>query len=131
MPQGFALEEASKLEVITAFAAAQQSIPAVEEAPGWYVVGSFWLPKSCQARLDVAGSVSAEGLALTLRLFDVAEAAAVSGSTASTQAITPSTRFLSGKLDLPGQRMYQIQAQCVGAVGDDKFGIVNTASLSD
>lgn len=130
MSQGHALTGATQVEVVAAYSGPQRVIPAVLETPGWYVYGAFFLPLDCDARLDVEGQVSATGNTLRLRLFDMEEAAAVSGSTVqiTEEALT---RRLSGVVALTGQRTYQIQAECIGAsVAEDQYGVVQTATLS-
>ena len=129
MPSGMALEDADTVEVIAAYSAPKTVIPSVATTPGWVVVGEFPLPKSVSARLDANILVSAPGLTLRVRLYDM-EDGAVSGATAQTTAQT-STRVLSGIVALQGGRSYQIQAECTGGTGDSNFGVVSSATISD
>lgn len=130
MPQGFALESASSVEVIAAYSAPHTAVLAVASAPGWYVVGAFYLPKAVRARLDAMITISSSGLTCTVRLYDMHAKAAVSGATVSTtsQALE---RKLSGMVTLPGNRLYQIQAQCIGTVGDQRFAVIENATITD
>jgi hypothetical protein len=109
-----------------------QTVAAVASAPGWVTVGAFYLPITLSAvRLEAIGLVSAGGLTGTVRLYDPTTGtdAPVSGSDAQFTD-TSSTRATSGVFSLTGHRHYLLQAQVVGAVGADKFGIVETAGLT-
>jgi hypothetical protein len=128
--QGYALTAEISTEVVSAYAASLQSVPAVVSAPGWFVVGSFFLPLSVQARLEAIAAVSAPGLTGTLRLYDPSPGvdAPVSGS--DVQFTTEDhARVLGGAVTLQGNRTYRLQMQVVGATGFDKFGSLHTASL--
>lgn len=130
MPQGHALENADTIEVVAAFSAAQRLILAVADAPGWYVLGAFYLPKSCDAMLELQGCVTDGALTLQARLFDIAAAQPVTGMLISSNPTVP-TRMRSGLVTLTGAKTYQIQAQCFGAAGDDKFAVISDATISD
>jgi len=130
--QGYMLTEEVDTEIVSAYAAALQKVPAVAAAPGWFKVGAFYLPKRlAKTCLEVIANVSAAGLAGTARLYDptLGVEAPVSGSDVAFSA-TDVGRFLSGSFTLEGARTYWILAQVVGATGSDKFGIVDTASLT-
>jgi hypothetical protein len=129
--QGYALNAESATEIVCAYAASRQSVPAVLAAPGWFVVGSFYLPKTVKARLDVIAGLSALGLTGTARLYDPATGvdAPVSGSDVSITNLD-SARALGGVVTLTGNKVYLIQVQVVGATGGDKFGTVYTAALA-
>lgn len=130
---GHALEEASSVEVITAYSAAMTTVQGVETTPGWYSVGLFFLPRTVEnVRLEVIGLVSQSGAGLSLnaRLFSISDAAVVSGSTLSITA-NAFTRALSGKINLTGQRSYMIQVECVGDDDLNDYAIVKTASITD
>ncbi len=137
MPQGFALETADTLEVIAAYSGPRTVIPAIAGDPssvsGWYVVGSFYLPRSCDARLDIIAVVSNPLLISRSRLFDMSTLAEVSGSRAIASPILP-VRLLSGVCSLVGTHMYQIQSDCVlptGSVADTDFSVVSSGTISD
>lgn len=130
--QGYSLTEKVDTEIVSAYAAALQKVPAVVTGPGWFKVGSFFLPKALQrARLEVISSVSAPGLIGTARLYDpsVGIDLPVSGSDVVFDSLT-GDRVLSGSFALLGNRTYFVLAQCVGATGADKFGLVDTAGLT-
>ncbi len=129
MPSGFAVEKAATVEVVAAWVAPETVVSAVAAAPGWSLLGEYYLPKSCTARLDVVGLVSSAGLTLTTRLWDTTDKAAVNGSVAITA--TAPTRALGTAVQLLGDRTYQVHVQCVGAAGDDKFGVICAATISD
>lgn len=126
----YMLQPEADTEIVCAYAAAQQDIPAVAAAPGWYSFAEFFLPKTVTGRLEVIGFVSAGGLVATCRLYDPDPAvdAAVSASLVSFSSLT-SGRYLSSAVQLTGNKRYMIQCQCVGATGADKFATVKTASL--
>lgn len=126
--QGYALQAEADTEIVSAYAASMQNVPAVTVAPGWFKIGAFYLPKDLACRLDVIGHVSSAGLAGTARLYDPVAGAPVSGSDVPFSALTDS-RFLSSQLQLTGNQLYLILVQCVGATGVTKFAVVNTASL--
>lgn len=129
--QGYALTEKVETEIVSAYAAGAGEVPAVAAAPGWFVRGSFYLPKSlAKTQLEAIGCVSATGLVGTVRLYDPTTGvdAPVSGSDVSLTG-TSLARALSGTFELTGNRTYLVLVQFVGAVGDDKFGTLGTASL--
>lgn len=119
---------ASVVEVISAYSAANQMIPAVTATPGWFVIGSFFMPKSAPVKLELIGVVSAGGLVMRARLFDLSTATPVSGTTTpNITSIVPDERQVSGAVDLTGGRSYQIQVEVIGAVADS-FGVVRNAA---
>jgi hypothetical protein len=126
---GFALEKAGTVEVVAAWTVPQRVITAVAVAPGWNSLGEFYLPKSCDAKLDVVAFVAASGLTFTARLWDTTAKAAVNGSVSTTSQAP--TRLLGETVTLTGDRTYQLQVQCVGSAGDNKFGIVSAATITD
>jgi hypothetical protein len=128
--KGYAIQEQADTEIISAYAAAMQQVPAVAAAPGWFKVGSFYLPKSLErCRLEVIASVSDDDLTGTVRLYDSTVEAPVSGSDVSITSLSVETAR-SGGFSLVGDRTYFIQMQVVGASGDDQFGVLDTASLT-
>jgi hypothetical protein len=129
--QGYSLNAESATEIVCAYAASLSQVPAVLAAPGWFVVGSFYLPKTVKARLDVIAALSAAGLTGTARLYDPTPGvdAPVSGSDVSFTA-QDSTRVLGGVVTLTGNKVYLIQAQVTGATGGDKYGTIYTAALA-
>lgn len=134
MPQGFALTSASSLEVIAAYAAPQTKIPAVATTPGWRVLGAFYLPKACDARIDALMMVSDASLTCRVRLYDVtagveASARVIAGSVATQSTTT--TRVLGGVVSLSAGHIYQIQAEVTGNVGSAYFGVVPTATITN
>lgn len=139
MPQGFALEPASTIEVIAAYSAPRTVVPAYGGNPEseffWFVVGAFWLPRSCLARLDVLACVSNAALLSRCRLYDLVDLEEVSGSRASTSSLAPA-RILSGEVSLTGARMFQIHVDCIlstdgSPAADTDFAVVSTATISD
>jgi hypothetical protein len=129
--QGYALTEKVDTEIVSAYAASQQNVPGVNAAPGWFKIGSFYLPKNLKrTRLEMIGHVSFAGLVATARLYDPTTGvdAPVSGSDAVLSSLSDA-RVLSGSFELVGNRSYLIMAQCVGSSGPSKFAVVNTASL--
>ncbi len=126
MPQAISLTEKATVEIIAAYTATNQAFPAVAAAPGWYVVGSFFMPKASPARLECEGLVSAVANVLTMRLVDVLTGIPVGGSTTEGISAMVDTRKLSGSFELAGGKTYQMQAQIIGPSG---FGVVRAASL--
>ncbi len=125
--QTIPVTDAPVVEIISAYAASNQQLPAVEEPPAWVIIGGFYMPRTATIRLEVIGVVSDGSVALTVRLFDVAGAAPVTGSTTAPIDGTTDERQLSGAFELTGGKVYQVQAQCIG--GEDEFGIIRTATL--
>lgn len=115
------------VEVIAAYSASNQQIPGVAAAPAWVVIGAFYMPMTSDVRLEAIASVSDAGLVLTCRLFDVDGAAPVSGSDTPATSSTVDGRMLSGAFALPGGKVYQVQAQCIGNSGES--AIIRSASL--
>ena len=105
------------VEVISAYAAAMAQIPVVPATPGWYVVGAFYLPISVRAKLEAIGLVSVAGSELHVRLVDAATATPVSGSDVTITSSTVDVRAVSGAVDLEGGKVYQFQAEAIGASG--------------
>lgn len=106
-------------------APASGQIDAVAASPGWYVLGGFQMPFTADVRLELIGSVSEEGNTLHARLFNVTEAAVVEGSLTDDVTELVEERKLSGVVELQGNCVYQIQAECIGATG---FAIVASAT---
>ena len=112
------------VEIISAYAASAQPIPAVPSSPGWFVVGSLYLPVSSPAQLEAIG-FALPGVAMHVRLFDLTGTSPVTGSVVTIN--TPiDTRVLSGILQLAGNRTYQIQAEAIGPTG---FAMLKSAQL--
>lgn len=129
---GYALTQEFETDLISAYAASMQEVPAVSAAPGWFVVGAFRLPKSLErCRLEVIALVSDAGLTGTARLYDCTAEAPVSGSEATFTGVGGTAAYQSGIVGLSGNRVFLVQCQVVGAAGVDKFGVVETASLID
>lgn len=127
---GFAVEKVKTLEVVAAWTVPKTVVTAVAAAPGWVNLGEYFLPKPVDsAFVELVGLVSANGLTLHLRLWDTVSGVPVNGAV-STTSRSPA-RVVGERISLPGNRTYQVQAQCVGAVGDDKFGVVQTATITD
>jgi hypothetical protein len=126
--QGYALQTEADTEIVSAYAASLQNVPAVTVAPGWFKVGAFYLPKALACRLDVIAFVSSAGLVGTARLYDPVANAPVAGSDVTFSGLTDA-RALSSQVQLAGDQIYLILCQCVGATGVTKFAVVNTASL--
>lgn len=136
MPQGFALTNASTTEVIAAYSAPQTVIPAVPSTPGWQAIGAFYLPKSCAARLDALLMVSDTSLTCRVRLFDVTPDASIEASDrviagGVSSSSTAPVRQLGGVVSLIGGHTYQIQAEVIGDEGDEFFGVVTTATITN
>lgn len=129
MPQGFAVEEASSLEIIAAWTAPKRTIMAVEESPGWHVVGEYFLPTSTHARLDVNASVSHESLTVRVRLWDTTAHGPITGAVEISSLA--GERRLGARVQLVGGRSYQVQAECVGSSGADRFASVETVTITD
>lgn len=135
MPQGFALEGASSVEVIAAYAAPQTLVPAVSATPGWRVLGAFFLPKTVVARIDTLMMVSDDSLTCRVRLYDatpgaIAAASRVVPGTASTQSTT-TVHAYGPRVTLTGGHTYELQCEVTGDEGNEFFGVVPTATISD
>lgn len=135
MPQGFALTEATTLEIIAAYAAPQTMVPAVAETPGWQVLGAFLLPKSVKARLDALVMVSDDSLTCRVRLYDATQRAMLPADRiipglVTTQSTTMQRR-LGPLVQLTGGRLYQIQCEVTGDTGDAYFAVVPTATITN
>lgn len=125
----FLIAETASVEVLSAYYSPQGTVPAVATEPGWYVLGGFFLAKSTQARLDVLGLVSQEGLICTVRLFDLKAAIPIAHPVVLTSQTA--TRVLGDQVGLTGDRNYQIQAQCVGGESDADFAVLHSVTLTD
>ena len=121
-----ALTQTPQIEVISAVSAANQSVPSVNGASGWFVVGSLYIPVTAAARLEVVGIVSGAGLVMNARLFDMSLAAPVGGTDVNIDALIDQ-RVASGRVELQGGHIYQFQAQLLTET--PAFGIVKTATL--
>lgn len=135
MPQGFALTQAASLEIVAAYAAPQTMVPAVAATPGWQVLGAFFLPKSTTARIDALMMVSDPSLTCRVRLYDATPgemnpSARVVPGFASSQSTT-AIRRLGPVVPLTGGRLYQLQCEVTGDAGNDYFGVVPTATITN
>jgi hypothetical protein len=127
--EGYALTKATQFEVVSAYASARTQIPSFDVTPSWQVVGAFFLPLDGAARLDAIGSVSEAGLTVRVRLFDLTTGLPVPGEAVITT--TTPTRARGPRVDLTGQRTYQIQAECTGPVGPPRFATIDTVTVSE
>ena len=114
-----------RVEVISAYTAPNQQVPAVDAESAWWAIGSFYVPVTARARLEVVGLLSSDSLAMQVRLFDMTAAAVVSGTQVELDA-TNDQRALSGAVEVTGGHTYQFQAQVLAASG---FGVVKSATL--
>lgn len=130
MPQGFAVEEATTIEVVAAWTVPKTVVSCVAASPGWEVLGQYRLPKSCVARLEVIHLTTHEDLTSRVRLWDSTAGEPVSGAV-STSSTEP-THSLGGKVQLIGGHSYQVQAECTGSpAASDKFSVVESATITD
>lgn len=132
MARSFGNTSQEEVSLVADPAPTTRTIPGASVADVWWVIGSFFLPKSVQARMDAILSVSIGTLTVQVRLFDLEDNVVVSGSIASTSQLAP-TRAQSGIIELTGGRNYQIQAQCyrIGATDSTYFGVIDTATISN
>jgi hypothetical protein len=126
--RGYSLQQEVDTEIVSAYAAASQSFPAVAAAPGWFVLGSFFLPKTVKTRLEFIGNLSSASISGEVKIVDSTTGLDVSGSLIAFTLLTE-VRYLSGVFEVLGQTPYSIVAQATGAAGGDKFFSVRTASL--
>lgn len=126
---GLALTTQQILEIISMYSSAQESIIAVAAEPGWNVIGAFPMPTTANVLLDVIGSVSDSSLTMTTRVYCVTPGfvGEVSGSRVQLSS-TIDTEVFSAQFALTGSRLYQVQAEVVGAAGDDFFGMLRRAA---
>jgi hypothetical protein len=127
MAKGFGLTIAPEIEVLAAYAAPQGEIPAVAASPGWHVVGAFRLELTATLRIELIGSVSDAALTMRARLFDLEDVAPVASMQASLSALTDEAAY-AARVELTGNRIYQIQVEVTGAVGSDKFGVLRSVA---
>lgn len=128
--QGYALTVEIDTEIVSAYAACNQTVLGVVAAPGWMSLGAFFLPKDVSARLDAIVLSMDPALVVTVRLYDPTTGAPISGSSASAPSLPASeTRLLSAVIALAGNKIYGIEAQAVGATGDGHNIIVRTTGL--
>lgn len=127
MAQTFEVSENTRVEVLSTFTAANQFVDAVADEPAWWNIGAFYFPYSTVVSIELIGLVSDAGVELKARLFDVAAAAPVSGTETEVIDGTTPERVLSGAVDLPGGKVYQMQAQCIGDPGE--MGVIHSAQL--
>jgi hypothetical protein len=128
--KGFGLTYEQIVEVLSVYATAEQQIAAVDDSPGWHVLGTFTMPASAQLVTDVFASVTDSSLLCRVRLYDITPGfvGEVSGSRAETNA-THDNQVWSGVITLEGGHIYQWQAEVVGDSGDGFFGVVRRATL--
>ena len=128
MPSGFAVEQAASAQVVAAWVVPPSTVAAAP-TPGWRVLGEYYLPASCVARLDAVHCVNDAALTSRLRLWDVAAEAAVAGAVL-TQSLAP-VRTIGTPVQLTGGRVYQVQAECTGSNLAGKFSAILSATISD
>lgn len=127
MPSAIELGQNTLVELVTSYSAANQQIPGVASPPAWVVIGAFYMPLEATTVLEAVASVSNAGLAVKLRLFDVGAAAPVSGSDTAETSSTTDVRIVSGAFLVPGGKVYQYQAQCIGSTSEN--AIIRSAQL--
>lgn len=130
MPLGVGATTSPQVEVLSAYAATNQTVAAVAATPGWNVIGAFFMPGTALVRLDLFGSVSDAALSMRARLFDLSTAQPVSGSTVTITSLTD-VRKLSAQFSLTGNRTYQIQLEVTGGSGGAFFGSAKSASITN
>jgi hypothetical protein len=126
--QTIGLGTSTVVEIISVYAASNQVVPAVADPPAWRVVGAFYMPATAPVKLEVIGAVTVAGIEMTMRIFDVTAAAPVSGSTTPVIDGIVDERQISGAFELPGGKIYQMQAQVIGPDPDTK-GFIRSATL--
>ena len=126
MSQTVGLTEDPQLEIVSAYAAGSEQIPAVAVGPGWYVVGAFRVTSSyAEARLEAVGVVAEAGLVMRVRLFDLETNQSVPTSVVSIVS-TLDEAVVSAAFDVFADRVYQVQCE---VVGPSSFGVFKTATL--
>lgn len=117
-------------QILDLFATGQERVDAVAVAPGWTTIGGFKMPQTTDMRLDAIGAVSDPSLSMTVRLYCVTPGAVgvVPGSITDPITSTTSVEALSPAFTLPGNRLYEVQAQVVGNIGPQYFGTVRRTS---
>ncbi len=130
MAQSVATTTQTHVEIIAAYAATNQEVDAVEEAPAWVVVGAFYMPKTFSCKLELIGSVSLAGTEMIARLYNVTDAAVVSGSITPVIDGTTDERQLSGAFELLGAKLYQMQVQVINA-DITQWGIARSVALTN
>lgn len=113
-------------QILDLFATSQAQVQAVAVAPGWTTIGGFRMQQTTDMRLSAIGAVSDPSLSMTVRLSCVTPGAlgVVPGSITDPITSTTSVEALSGVFTLPGNRLYEVQAQVVGGFGTAFFGTV-------
>lgn len=117
-----------ELVVVSAYSTQNQNVPFADLAPsstnGWYVIGTFFLPVSMPARLEVVGLVTdSDEITMSVRVFDMV---ALESKLLVNIASESAQRAVSGKVTLAGNRLYQFQARALGESGN---GLVQSAQL--
>lgn len=125
---GLSQEISPLAELAVNMVVSSKTIPAVEDSPGWFILGEYQVPKSTPVKLFAVLLNSASGLTLRVRLWDVTARAELANSIASSS--TSPQYAEGGSVDLVGGQRYQIQAECTGAEGDDKFGTILSAGVT-
>ena len=130
---GLGLTTEQIIEILSAYAAPQSEVAAVADTPGWAVLGAFEMPITAdEIVLSVVGSVSDASLTMRVRLFCITPTfvGEVSGSIATITSTTD-VQVNSGSFELTGGRLYQFQAEVTGDDGDEFFGVVESAAVSN
>lgn len=126
--KGFALAVQQTTDVICAYAASPRTLPAVAADPGplrWVAIGSFRVPRSVRATLEVQGMATAETL-LDVAIFGPAKMQASQARIVSREvSLSRSSTF-----DLEPDTDYILAANCWADVADaEHYGVILTASL--
>ena len=112
---------------------AQQSVLAVEDEPGWNVVGAFRSNSTTSSStFSAIACVSDDSLLMTIRLYDVTPGSvgAVAGAALLINSTTDIYAQTGSNFTLAQGHIYQVQVQVVGAVGVDYFGTVRRISTN-
>ena len=128
---GFAVERAASVEVIAAWTVPRKNVTAAPSASAvWTSLGSYDLPRTTDAMLDVVGLVSHTDTTLEVRLWDEVTKAAINTLLSFTERVP--TRKLGTILTLQGGRLYQVQARAITVFPSAwRFGAVLSATLTD
>jgi hypothetical protein len=134
MPAAIALTTTGQIEIVSAYSTRQEEITAFDSGTTpdpWIVIGGFVVSLDVpSAKIQAIGLVTAAGLILRVRVFDVTARAPVAGMLTSISGTAEIRAEGTAGVLLAGHQ-YQFQAACtkVGAPAEDEFAILRSCQL--
>lgn len=110
----------------------QTDVQSIVATGGWETIGGFYVSRvPDQVTMEAIVLVSSSSLSGSVRLFDVLDGGAVTGSFLGTNA-TADRRLVTANIagSMTANRLYQVQAECFGGADIEHFLIVRNVIVA-